>query len=72
MGNCGCGHCDCEDEKEPSFAKAMAGEEENECDCGCEHGDKSTKEKLDSLKKSIADLGYKVEENEEGEIKITQ
>jgi hypothetical protein len=55
MGNCDCGHCDCEDEKA----------EEYTCDC------KSTEEKLASLKSAIEDLGYKIEETEEG-IKISE
>lgn len=57
MGNCGCNHYNNEDKS---------------CDCVCEHEDKSTEKKLASLKKSIIDLGYKIEETEEGEIKISQ
>lgn len=53
MGHCECGHCGCDDEKE----------EGHDCDC------KSTEEKLASLKNAIKDLGYEIEETEEG-IKI--
>ncbi len=55
MGHCGCDHCGCDDEKEE--------------DCACENDCKSTEEKLASLKKAITELGYEIEETEEG-IKI--
>lgn len=45
--------------------------------CGCGHCDqdeeeKKPEEKIDDLKKAIADLGYKVEETSDGEIKISE
>lgn len=48
--------------------------------CGCGHCscddeeevDKSTQEKFIALKKAIADLGYKIEETSDGEIKISE
>jgi len=55
MDNCGCHHCD---------------SEENE-KCENEEALKSSQAKVDSLKKAIADLGFKVEDTGEG-IKITE
>ena len=48
--------------------------------CSCDHCDrndeekniKTAEEKVDNLKKDIADLGYKIEETEEGDIKISE
>jgi hypothetical protein len=44
--------------------------------CGCNDDKKETadssKEKVENLKKAIADLGFHVEENDDGEIKISE
>ena len=48
--------------------------------CGCDHCDcndeekniKSSEEKVDNLKKDIVNLGYKLEETPEGDIKILE
>ncbi len=56
MGNCGCDHCDCEENDEKEVC---------ECDedCECAQTDKSTEEKVEALKKDLADLdlGVRVE-----------
>jgi hypothetical protein len=43
-------------------------------DCGCNHNEKeaAAKEKVENLKKAIADLGFHVEETTDGEIKISE
>jgi hypothetical protein len=55
MDHCGCGHCD---------------HEEGE-GCGHEEALKSSEEKVNALKKAIADLGFNVEDTDEG-IKIAE
>lgn len=43
--------------------------------CGCDNTKKTAitaEEKVENLKKAIADLGFSVEEIEEGEIKISK
>jgi hypothetical protein len=42
------------------------------CSCDDEEVEKSTQEKIIALKKAIADLGYKIEETENGEIKLSE
>lgn len=43
--------------------------EKNACACDIH---KSPEQKVESLKQAIADLGYKVEETKDGEIKISE
>ena len=42
------------------------------CDCDDEQAKKTPEEKVKDLEKEIADLGYKVEETTDGEIKISE
>ena len=44
------------------------------CNCGGEHPEelKTSSEKIDRLKEAIAELGFEVTENENGEINIAQ
>ena len=71
MSNCNCDHCGCDEEKEEVC------ECDETCDenCRCDHEHASTEEKATALKESISkavsELGYAVEETEEG-IKISE
>ncbi|HRZ95833.1 MAG TPA: hypothetical protein P5262_04705 [Candidatus Moranbacteria bacterium] len=42
------------------------------CDCGCGHGGKLPEDKVEDLKDALKKLGYKLEETEDGEIKVTK
>ena len=59
--DCNCGHCDCGDEKKPEDDSAFQPSSD----------EAMASKKVEKLKKSIEDLGFKVEETEEG-IKISE
>jgi|WetSurMetagenome_2_1015567.scaffolds.fasta_scaffold576575_2 hypothetical protein len=42
------------------------------CTCGDEPEEKAPEDKIEDLKKDIADLGFNVEETEDGEIKVSE
>jgi hypothetical protein len=57
MGHsCGCGHCACDDDQDTDASNAEA----------------LASKKIKDLEKAIEDLGYKVEETPEGDIKISE
>ena len=60
--DCNCGHCDCDDEKNPEDNSA---EEPSSTEV-------TAGKKVEKLKKSIKDLGFKVEETPEGDIKVLE
>lgn len=79
---CGCGH-DHEEEKDAPVAdEGCCGggchgcgddTEEDSCGCGHDHGHDMpaiTPEEMEKLKAAIIEAGYKIEETEDGEIKI--
>lgn len=41
-------------------------------DCGCGHSHKLPEDKVEDMKEAIKDLGYKVEDTEDGDIKVTE
>jgi hypothetical protein len=61
MGHsCGCGHCACDDDQNKETSADIS------------EAEALASKKIKDLEKAIEDLGYKVEETPEGDIKISE
>lgn len=65
--SCGCGHCHCDGDEAPTLAGSEVGGPTL-----ADIGQKTPEEKMEDLKKAIAEAGFETKETPEGDIKILE